>query len=193
MTACSSEQVLRKAKSETNIQLHTDPFAELVICRRIYDEEEPYIQELSMDPFMIVMYTEDSLCAARNYVKKGSSTFYIDATGSMIQRYQKRVLYYCIVIHNTAISSVPVLEFVLDHHATQYIMRPLFAFTFALVKKNRLTRVEVDFSWAIIHSVFLTFNYIHGYRVLFGIIFSGRARSKRPQLYVGSCMLCTCY
>ena len=68
-TRCQSEQVLRKAKSEWNLHeaLLQHPFTELVTSHEIYREEDEEsestirnIQEISCEPFNVMMYMEHS-------------------------------------------------------------------------------------------------------------------------------------
>lgn len=94
--------------------------------------------------------------------------FYFDATGQVVKKlHEKRVLYYSMVVKETSLPVVPVLEFITDQHATHYIVRPLLLFKAAIGPRYKPIRVEVDFSWAIIHSTLMAFNNmnIHDYLV----------------------------
>ena len=140
-TKCQSPKVLRKAKSEWNVHetLHNDPFTEIVLMHEILRDEDDtnihvkgYVQEISYFSLMIVLFKEESLYAAKQEIKAGEGFFYIDATGSVVGKlsHSKTIFYYALVVKSFLRGKppVPVLEFLLDHQNTYYVMRPLLTF-----------------------------------------------------------------
>jgi len=110
------------------------------------------------------MYSDLSITAANESIKNGTSTLYVDATGSVVKKVNdKKIFYYCGVIKEQSGISTPVLEFLTDTHNTFNIIRPILAFKHHLTLKPK--RIELYFSWAIIHAALLSFNAmdIHSY------------------------------
>jgi len=77
--------------------------------------------------------------------------------------HDKKIFYYCGVNKEQSGISAPVLKFLTDPHNTYNIIRPILAFKHHLNLKPK--RIELDFSWAIIHAALLSFNAmdIHNY------------------------------
>ena len=177
-TECQNTSILKKAKSEWRLHdvLHKDPFTELCIMEGMFeylDEESKtlkgYVQQICYKPFSTVLYTENSLTAAKEHIRIGGGVFHIDATGSVVHKVGQKIgkiLYYALVLNTSGAytesqTTLPVLEFLLERQSTPNIVSPLLMFFTALRKLSLYSkpkRVEVDFAWALIHSVLLTTN-----------------------------------
>ena len=162
-TKCQSKSVLRKANSEWNLSdnLHKDPFTEIAITHEILRDEDDahktirgYVQEINYVPLMVVMYKEESMSIAKKVVQEGNGYFYLDATGSVVMKtdHSRPILYYAMVVKSFQRGNppVPVVEYLLDHQNTYFVMRPLFSFFYTL---NRMSpnhhqpkKIECDLS-----------------------------------------------
>ena len=173
-TQCQSKEVLRNAKNERNVgdSLEKDAFTELIVVQEMLRDEDDekksirgYVQEIGYLPFTCVMYKEESLVVTKNAISAGKP-FYFDATGTVVAKtnHSRTILYYTMVVKGNTRGQppVPVLEFLTDNQGTYTIVKPLLSFISALQKlceiQIRPTRIECDFSWAIIHSILSSFN-----------------------------------
>ncbi|WAR04524.1 LOW QUALITY PROTEIN: hypothetical protein MAR_019893, partial [Mya arenaria] len=173
-TVPQSKTVLRKAKSDWNLHdvQHKDPFTELCIVSEILNECEieitklgirGYVQSITYSLVSVVMFTYQSLLAVKMNIQHGDGVLYIDATGSvayLARNKRQHLLYYAMGIDEQG-TAVPVLEFILDHRTTAAIVNTLMLYFSILRKLTKFCqpkRVELDFSWAIIHSILLVLN-----------------------------------
>ncbi|KAH3782377.1 hypothetical protein DPMN_160292 [Dreissena polymorpha] len=175
-TQSQSKEVLRQAKSEWNLAEieHKDPFTELCIVASTLADCLPgksnslnlrgYVQTISYQPFSTILFSYESLMAAKNNIQNADGTFYFDATGGvafLAGKSRRKLLYYALVQKGLNNSVVPVLQFLLENQTTVAIVNPLLLFFTALKKCTKHCspkRVEMDFSWAIIHSVLQVLN-----------------------------------
>ena len=168
-TSCQSRSVLKNAAYEYNLQnvVHSDPITELIIIKHAIkdidftsSEVKGYIHATNLDPFSASLYTEEQLKLTKEHFKHGSSVLYLDATGSVIQKRpgsKKAIFYYALVLKGETDSPpLPVMEWVSEDHTVPKITSALLNFNYDLNKvgcKKNPRRVEIDFSWALIHSV----------------------------------------
>ena len=105
-----------------------------------------YIQHLGVRPLEIILFTDKQIQLFIEKYQNGTCWLYVDATGSIIhptRSEQKRLLYYT-ESHTTA-------------SITNFFLR--FKTATAQFQRNpRPQKVEVDFSWALIQVVLLSFN-----------------------------------
>ncbi|CAC5413778.1 unnamed protein product [Mytilus coruscus] len=201
LSYCQSPTVLRKAKSEWNVHqnLHQDPFTELVLTKNILEDEDVcskickgYVQHIGFIPFLTILFTERQLMVLKHEVKHNSSVVYLDATGTVVERIKnQRVLYYAMVLPGPKGSPpLPVLEFLSDSQNTPTITYALMNFIHCWKKiagKQMLSRVTVDFSWALIHSVLMSINNINIYVYLqwcFDVAYHGKLGQKYTVVHI---------
>lgn len=201
LSYCQSPTVLRKAKSEWNVHqnLHQDPFTELVLTKNILEDEDVcskickgYVQHIGFIPFLTLLFTEKQLMVLKHEVKHNSSVVYFDATGTVVERIQnKRVLYYAMVLPGPKGSPpLPVFEFLSDSQNTPTITYALMIFIHwwkKIAGKLMLSRVTVDFSWALIHSVLMSINNINIHVYLqwcFDIVYHGKMGQKYTVVHI---------
>ena len=125
-----------------------------------------YIQHLGVRPLEIILFTDKQIQLFIGKYRNGTCWLYVDATGSIIhptRSEQKRLLYYTAVIKNpvTGQPPLPVCEMITESHTTASITNFFLRFKTATAQFQRNPRpqkVEVDFSWALIQGVLLSFN-----------------------------------
>ena len=126
-----------------------------------------YIQDISILPFRTIMYTESQLNVLVTYCKKNKfPKIYIDATGSLVtpkKLSEKRIYYYAIIIYHEVHGPIPVCEMLTSDQTTpnltyffQKWLRNLHDISIKCAKK--IKHVEIDQSWALLHSTCQAFN-----------------------------------
>ncbi|XP_052216774.1 uncharacterized protein LOC127834780 isoform X2 [Dreissena polymorpha] len=148
--------------------LDRDVFREVDVINDTSEQMMPagYVQYFAKKPLNIILFTNTQIKMYTKAVKSGNLHLYLDATGSVIDKvpYQRtRLLYYAIVIEGAGNNPpIPVAEFISYRHIVSDISNFLSRFQYAAQKVsqkyNNPKIVEVDFSWALIHSVCQTFN-----------------------------------
>ena len=164
-TEVPNKIVLRKIIAEIveKEQLHRNVLAELEVLKESHGQNK-YIHDIGMDPFTIILISDEQIRLVRELSKKEELDIYIDATGSILQNIkgQKRPYLYSIVIKPyPRIPSVSIADMVTTQHTIPRI--ELFLGTFkreVLVgwKKLKVRKVETDYSFALMQSVLKTFN-----------------------------------
>jgi len=170
MTACQTPTVFRQASYERRIaeRLHPNVVMELDIARECWQAAIPgasvsgYIQQLGVEPFHVVFYTEEQVRLYVDACKTGSAVMHLDATGSIVTAIagQKRALYYCLLMRD---GSVPVLDIVTTRHTGDWLHSLLLMFNASVrsVARGRLVtprQVVTDFSYALISACLAAFN-----------------------------------
>ena len=174
MTECQSRNVLKTALHEYNYHnvVHQDPLTELIIVKHILRESDVYnahvvgyVQSISLDPLCINMFTEQQLLLAKEHFKKGNGVLYLDATGSVIQSIpgnKSRIFYYTMVVKGEpGEPPLPMFEWISNVHNVPHITAALLDYKYDLNKigcKKNPSRIEIDFSWALIHSTLTVYN-----------------------------------
>ncbi|CAG2210509.1 unnamed protein product [Mytilus edulis] len=175
-TDCQTKQVLQKAVYEARkeVLLHEDTFKEIVLTQELLFDEDTssdkirgYIQTISYDPFMVIMFTQAQFEILVSRLKSGKCYLYFDATGSVISKLgtpKKRVLYYALVIRSDIENDppLPVAEMFTNDNATPAISHFLHTIRHNIVKhfgvRTVPTKIETDFSWPLIYASLLIFN-----------------------------------
>ena len=161
--------VLRKAKFDLSClqRFSNDNWSELSGLQEYYRNItvnnilRGYIQSLGHDPFIVHMYSQDQI-QVLNYFKGKKVIVHLDSTGSIIRKInssQKRVFYYALTIRHPEVttSPLPLAEMISSAHSSAEIS--YFLHKWSLDSKKVLSReinighVEIDYSWALIHSV----------------------------------------
>ncbi|XP_078250374.1 uncharacterized protein LOC144589491 isoform X3 [Pogona vitticeps] len=177
MDEIKSIDVLQKISSENNLQnrLDTNEYLNCLLVQKKMDEKElnliatkhAYIQHIGMSPFVIHMYSESQLHMLKDLQAAGQCFLYLDATGSVVMKpknIQNKFLYYtlCISLTSETRSTIPVAEMLSSDQSTPTIQHWLSCLCrdFFKVCKRKLSpqKVEIDFSWALIHAATQTFN-----------------------------------
>ena len=171
-----NKSVLHKISSEMNKaeRLHDDILKECIIARAIYIEDDKeskvvtgFIQHVSAFPFCLHMYTEKQLRILIKKIQTGNAYLHFDATGTIIGKipdHDKSVFYYPLILSSSVSGqpAIPIAEMLSNRHSTAEISNFFFK-----LKKSLHTlkpgvcspqKVELDFSWAMIHGVILGFN-----------------------------------
>ncbi len=125
-----------------------------------------YNQHLQVDPFAVQMYTEQGMEILLSHLKDNhNTTLYLDATRGIVSKYQiklRKVLYYALVLPRDGSSKplLPVTEMLTNKHNVPNISSWLLKFVHSVSKLTsvRVNRIEIDFSWALIQSVLVSFN-----------------------------------
>ena len=172
-----TKNALKQISSEVNRaeRLHQDILLEIFIARDIYIEDDlgskvikGYIQNVSVFPFTCHLYTERQLQILLHSIAAGTSDLYFDATGCVIGKIpfqaDKSVFYYSLVLNSQekGLPGIPVAEMISNSHTTADIANFLHRVQRSLralkpsVQYPR--KIEVDFSWALIHGVLLGLN-----------------------------------
>lgn len=173
LTTCPSKQTLSKISSEMTqtTLLSKDPLTEMNMIKEILRENDTqnkkilgYIHFFSVDPFTVIMFTEDTIRLYREACNS-NIPLHLDATGSIVNKIPnqtKRVFYYALVLRKDGCPTIPVAEMITNSNTTVTITLFLGKIKEAATTLfNRAilpVRVEVDFSWAIINSILLIFN-----------------------------------
>ena len=194
-----NKKVLQKISSEENIaeRLHRDVIIECMVARAIYEDEDitskkikGYIQYLSLYPFTMHLYSEEQLLILLDHISARCGFLYFDATGTIIGKIpaqDKNVFYYPLVLRSNKQGqpAIPIAEMVSNSHTTAHISNFLFRVQKSL---NQLkpgvrppNKIEIDFSWAMIHGVLLGTNNenITSYLVRHWDIMSDKSRSDK--------------
>ena len=174
-----TKNALKQISSEVNRaeRLHQDILLEIFIARDIYIEDDlhvgskvikGYIQNVSVFPFTCHLYTERQLQILLHSIAAGTSDLYFDATGYVIGKIpfpaDKSVFYYSLVLNSQekGLPSIPVAEMISNSHTMADIANFLHRVQRSLRALKPSVRyprkIEVDFSWALIHGVLLGFN-----------------------------------
>lgn len=130
-----------------------------------------YIQELSVSPFYVLMYTERVLLYLIEMSKKEYFPLYLDGTGTIIEapKNQNRPLYYTLLIKSSTSErdqtkpALPILEFISTVHNVPYLTMILAILFNAIQSLNEskelvLRHIEMDFSMAEIQATLKAFN-----------------------------------
>ena len=164
-----SKGVLRRAKFDlSSVQrFSNDNWSELSGLQQYYrnlcigTHLNGYIQSLCHDPFVIHMYTEDQINILK-YFRKSRATLHFDATGSVIRKIdssQKKVFYYALTLRHPEVrtSPIPLGEMIGAGHTTAEISYFLHKWSLTAKKilggEINIGHIEIDYSWALIHSV----------------------------------------
>ena len=169
-----SQQILRKVKSQylAKRRFNDDMWEDIVITKKTYDSTikgkaiDGYIQMISRYPIVIHMYSEEQLLILKS-IDKNKLTLHLDATGSVVRkidRDQKLFLYYALTLRHPQmkISPIPVAEMLSSNHTNVEITHFLHKWSYdvKLVLNHEICpdHIEVDFSWAMLHSICKIFN-----------------------------------
>ena len=120
-----------------------------------------YIQSLSYNPFIVHLYSENQIKILKLFKNK-RNIVHLDATGSIIRKIdssQKKVFYYALTVGHPdySTSPVPIAEMISSAHSSAEIT--YFLHKWALEAKKivgselNIGQIEIDYSWALIHSV----------------------------------------
>ena len=156
-----SDYVYRKIRSEqlAKNDRHGHDFYDLI---ELQGEHPEYIKSVG-SPFYVHVCSQEQISLLRNLT---DVTLHLDATGSIIKNpwnQNKRVYYYAGVIQVPSTKRIcPIFEMVTSSHDAASLSCWLFSFkTSYLNSKNTwpvFKRVVVDFSFAFINAVVLSFN-----------------------------------
>ena len=169
-----SQQTLRRIKSDVKSRerfsnddsvdiLETQQYSRSILP----DDLVPgYVQYIVQDPFIINLYTKKQIEIFKLY-KNDNTVLNIDATGSIIKRppmCKKSTYYYALTLQHPVCctSPLPVAEMISSDHGTAEITHFLNKWVLTckaiLHKGLKIDQIEMDYSWAIMHSTCLAFN-----------------------------------
>jgi hypothetical protein len=121
-----------------------------------------FIQAIGIDPFYVLFYTEDQIKTYAEHCRDGHCILHVDSTGGVMRaiKGQKRPFHYSLILNE---SSIPVCEFLTTCHRGSWLMSLIDFFlnhcaTINNGKRLRPQIVVVDFSFALINCINLTFN-----------------------------------
>jgi hypothetical protein len=145
-----------------------------MLGRAIYKEDDlkskfvsGYMQDLSLYPFTIHMYSEDQLRILCDHIRAGDAYLYFDSTGTVVGKIptqDKHVFYYPLVLKSRVKGQpvIPVAEMLSNSHTSGDISNFLFRVSKCMnsIKPGigPPKKIEIDFSWAMIHGVLLGIN-----------------------------------
>ena len=174
-----SKEVMQKISSEINLsdRLHDDVIREVVLMKQIYDDLDEgvetfkgCIQFVSSYPFACHIYDFDQVTLLADSIKNKTAILYFDATGGVISKIpgqSKKLFYYSMLLRGQCAGDppIPVAEFISNSHATvdvcNFLMRLQRDLHQIRPSAGQPQRIEVDFSWVLIHATLLTFNCEH--------------------------------
>ena len=171
ITKCQNPGVLNMAANtyRDSQRLDKDIVGEIMLMKRVMVIEDStsvvisgYIQRFTISPFTIHLWSEEQL-----KLHAPTTSLGIDATGGVVRKVpgqNKRMLHYSIVSGGEDREpALPLGEMMTNDHCTASISNFLLVLQrdYKKVKNKALQpqKVESDFSWAIIHSVLLTFDH----------------------------------
>ena len=169
-----SQEVLRKVKSQSmeKKRFSDDIWQDIVITKKTYDSTikgkklDGYIQMLSRYPLVIHMYCEEQI-AFLKLIGKSKLKLHLDATGSVVRKLecnQKNFLYYALTLQHplAKISPIPLAEMLTSEQTnveiSHFLNRWCYDVKRILNRDISPSQVEVDFSWAMLHSICQIFN-----------------------------------
>ena len=173
MTHCQSPDVLKKAHSELqqSTQLHRDTMHDLCLTAEAYRSAiigrciDGYIQQLGFIPFVCVFYKEEQVEAYINQCKDDQPCVeHFDATGSVVARRctteDQPVYFYSMIMRR---GNMPFLEFLSNRHSGSFVCGIIMNFLASVRSCNNGNTVVpqtvvVDFSYALMGAVLLSFN-----------------------------------
>ena len=115
---------------------------------------------------MIDLYSEEQILLLR-HLQKQNLTFHLDATGSVVrklEKFQDNILYYALSVQHpeSSVSPIPLSEMISSQQTNVEISHFLKQWLYDVKKvtNNEVTpnQIEVDYSWAMLHSVCNSFN-----------------------------------
>ena len=125
-----------------------------------------YVQYFVQDPFIIHMYSYKQLEILKLMNSK-DIVLNLDATGSLISKppsCSKKIFYYALTIQHPEFSTspIPLTEMISSNHSTAEISHFLNKWCLSVktftTMELKIKKVEIDFSWAVMHSTCLAFN-----------------------------------
>lgn len=165
-----NKMALRKMLQEVISKefMDRDIFREIEIVSDVLDEHFAggYVRFYSKQPFGVLLFSDTQIKIAMDAIKEGKGAMYLDATGSVVNKVPEqphKVFYYSLVIRgNDGDPPLPVADFITNRHTvpdiTNFLTRIKYKMEQMRRSKNLPSRIEVDHSWAMIHSVQLAFN-----------------------------------
>ena len=168
-----SQQTLRKIKSDVKSRERFSNYDSVDILETqqyfrsiLPDDLVPgYVQYIVQDPFIIHLYTKKQIEIFKLF--KNDDTFLnIDVTGSIIRRppiCKKSIYYYALTPQHPVYCSspLPVAEMISSDHGTaetHFLNKWVLTCKAILHKGLKIDQIEMDYSWAIMHSTCLAFN-----------------------------------
>ena len=175
-THLKSKECLRRVKSEfkSEYRFSNNDITDIIATQeyfRSFLTEVPvsgYIQYIAQEPFVVHLYSQNQIALFKLFQKK-DIVLNLDATGSLISKPSKvtnKIYYYALTLQHPefCISPIPVAEMISSDHGTAEISHFLnkWVLTSKLVlhKALNITQVEMDYSWAMMHSTCIAFNKI---------------------------------
>ena len=169
-----STDVIRKVKSQhfEKSRFNNDMWQDIISTQMSYmstiigNTLNGYIQFISHSPFIIHLYSEEQIMLLKK-LEKESFTLHLDATGPVIRKLdhlRKRILYYAISVKHplSHVSPIPLAEMVSSEQTNIEISHLLNRWLYDVKKVTSSeilpNKVEVDFSWAMLHGVCNAFN-----------------------------------
>ncbi|KAL0993878.1 hypothetical protein UPYG_G00115090, partial [Umbra pygmaea] len=161
--------VLQKISSEKNLQdrYNQNPFLDISLVQQAQDSRSEgtalrhhYVQFIGMSPLTVHMYSMPQLQAMKKKIDNRQLCLYLDATGTVVAKppNAKNVLYYalCMPLEFPKPTVVPLAEMITSDQTSVNIQNWLNClsrdYTSIYKKEFTPTKVETDFSWAIIHA-----------------------------------------
>ena len=175
-TDCSSKSVLKQAVAEQQKKdwISDNDVEDLLRTKEIMKDLDTenknnpgYIQEVSVDPFLLVTFTEDQIKILQSLFKLGKVNLYLDATGSVVRKVSQdrnKVFYYAVVVQLKDVQEppLPIAEMITDDHSALSVTRFLGKFRHSCIKITGQTlqpdKIETDFSWPLITASLLVYN-----------------------------------
>ena len=169
-----SAECLRKVKSEMKSENRfSNSYMEDVAATQQYfryllpDSPIPgYVQYFVQDPFIIHMYTSKQIQLLK-FIKNKAVVLNLDATGSLISKppsCSNKIYYYALTMQHPEYSTspIPVAEMISSDHGTAEISHFLnkwcLSAKLVINRDLQINKVEMDYSWAMIHSTCSAFN-----------------------------------
>ena len=167
-----SQESLRRIKFEVNSssRFSNDVITDISLTQDYYRNllnEKPipgYIQYFVKEPFIIHLYTKRQIEVMKVL---SNIVLHLDATGSIVRKPEfctKPIFYYALTLKHPdyKISPIPVAEMISSDQGTAEITHFLNKWylnsKLVLHKEVVISRVEMDYSWAMIHSTCIAFN-----------------------------------
>ena len=126
-----------------------------------------YIQDISILPFRTIMYSDSQINMFVNHCKKNVyPKIFINETGSLVssKNLSEKNIYYCaMTMHHETQGPIPVCEMLTSDQTTPNLtyffikwLRNLHEVSINCAKRTK--HIEIDQSWALLHSTCQAFN-----------------------------------
>ena len=128
-----------------------------------------YIQYIAQEPYVINLYSQKQIDVLK-LNKKQKNVLNLDATGSLIFKppfCSNIIFYYALTLQHPEYrtSPVPIAEMISSNHGaaeiTHFLNKWVLTSKLIMNREIKIVQIELDYSWAMMHSACISFNKIN--------------------------------